>query len=162
MKSSKSGTIQKLNSSLKDEVQYSLPIGNECVKLNNLISKKIKISFNGDIFCIRCNNKIKKSFAQGYCFPCFRDSPETSECILRPELCRAHKGESRDMEWSKKMLKRVIFYPQKERRLQLSLQKDLRFFRLSCGSKQQGKKLSVDEPLYLEKGRRYLLDRLIK
>ena len=67
-----------------------------------------------------------------------------------------------DMEWSKKMLKRVIFYPQKERRLQLSLQKDLRFFRLSCGSKQQGKKLSVDEPLYLEKGRRYLLDRLIK
>ena len=102
MKSSKSGIIQKLNSSLKDEVQYSLPIGNEFVKLNNLISKKIKISFNGDIFCIRCNNKIKKSFAQGYCFPCFRDSPETSECILRPELCRAHKGESRDMEWSKK------------------------------------------------------------
>ena len=72
------------------------------VELNPLINKKIKFSFSGDIYCIKCNNKIKKTFAQGYCFPCFRDAPETSECILRPELCRAHEGESRDMEWSQK------------------------------------------------------------
>ena len=72
------------------------------VELNPLINKKIKFSFSGDIYCIKCNNKIKKTFAQGYCFPCFRDAPETSECILRPELCRAHEGESRDMEGSQK------------------------------------------------------------
>jgi hypothetical protein len=102
MQNSYCGTIRKLNSQLNGEVQYSLPIGSQSVDLNQLINKKIKVSFSGKIFCIKCDNKIKKTFAQGYCFPCFRDIPETSECILRPELCRAHEGESRDMEWSKK------------------------------------------------------------
>ena len=67
-----------------------------------------------------------------------------------------------DIEWSKKMLKRVILRPEKDFRLQLCLQKDLRFFRLSSGSKQQGKKLSIQETLYLERGKHYLIDRLIK
>ena len=102
MKFASSGIIKKLKSTLQDEVQYSLPMGDRCIDLNPLINKRIKMSFSGDIYCIKCNNKIKKTFAQGYCFPCFRDAPETSECILRPELCRAHEGESRDMEWSKK------------------------------------------------------------
>ena len=96
------GTIKKLHSTLNNDVHYSLPIGPNLVELNPLINKKVKFSFTGDIHCIKCNNKIKKTFAQGYCFPCFRDAPETSECILRPELCRAHEGESRDIEWSKK------------------------------------------------------------
>ena len=38
---------------------------------------------------------------QGYCYQCFISSPKTSECILRPELCRAHMGEARDMKWAK-------------------------------------------------------------
>jgi len=96
------GTIKKLQSQLNDEVHYSLPIDSTLVELNPLINKKVKFTFLGDIHCIKCNQKIKKTFAQGYCFPCFRDAPETSECILRPELCRAHEGESRDMEWSNK------------------------------------------------------------
>ena len=45
--------------------------------------------------------KIKKTYMQGYCYPCFIESPKTSECILKPELCRAHEGEARDMEWAK-------------------------------------------------------------
>ena len=101
MINSNNGVIKKLQSSLDETVQYGLPMGSSIVNLNNLINKKIKLSFSGDIFCVKCSNKIKKTFAQGYCFPCFRDAPETSECILRPELCRAHEGESRDMQWSK-------------------------------------------------------------
>ena len=96
------GKIKKLQSQLNDEVHYSLPMDSTLVELNPLINKKVKFTFLGDIYCIKCNQKIKKTFAQGYCFPCFRDAPETSECILRPELCRAHKGQSRDMEWSNK------------------------------------------------------------
>lgn len=102
MINSNSGIIKKLKAKLNKTVQYSLPIGSVSVDLNKLIGKKIHLSFLDEIFCIKCNNQIKKTFAQGYCFPCFRDAPETSECILRPELCRAHKGESRDMQWSKK------------------------------------------------------------
>ena len=97
MSNSYQGIIKKLDSNFN-----SLPMDSHLVKLNSLINKKIQFSFSGDIYCIKCNNKIKKTFAQGYCFPCFRDAPETSECILRPELCRAHEGESRDMDWSQK------------------------------------------------------------
>ena len=43
--------------------------------------------------------KTKKSFAQGYCYRCLLNSPETSECIMKPELCRAHEGKGRDADW---------------------------------------------------------------
>ena len=96
-----SGIIKKMKSSLDEKVSYQLPMDEDLISLNQFIGGHVKFLFNGDIFCIKCNIPLKKTFAQGYCFPCFRDAPETSECILRPELCRAHEGESRDMEWSK-------------------------------------------------------------
>jgi len=102
MKHQELGVVRKMNSRLENnEVHYQLPLGSDLLELNPLINKKIKLSFEKEIICIKCNQKIKKTFAQGYCFPCFRDAPETSECILRPELCKAHLGESRDLKWSK-------------------------------------------------------------
>ena len=85
-----------------DPVKYQIPLDNDRVPISECLDKIIKITFLNEINCIECNRKINKTFAQGYCYPCFIDSPQTSECILRPELCRAHEGESRDMEWSKK------------------------------------------------------------
>jgi len=96
------GNIKKMISQHSDPVNYQIPIGNDILPISDYIGKKIKIRFNDVINCVLCNREIKKSFFQGHCYPCFIDSPQTSECILRPELCRAHKGESRDMEWSKK------------------------------------------------------------
>ena len=96
------GQISKLISNLDSPISYTLPIGENKVPLNNLIGKTLTFKFDGEIRCVECNTKIKKTFAQGYCFPCFRDAPETSECILRPELCRAHEGEARDMQWAEK------------------------------------------------------------
>lgn len=45
--------------------------------------------------------KKSKSFAQGYCFPCFQRTPETEECVLRPELCKANEGVARDIDFAK-------------------------------------------------------------
>ena len=45
------------------------------------------------------DEKTKKSFAQGFCFPCFKNAPENSPCIIRPELCEGHLGKGRDAEW---------------------------------------------------------------
>jgi len=68
--------------------------------MNDLIGKELTLSFDGTINCVSCGRKTRSSFAQGYCFPCFQTLPETDDCILRPEMCRAHEGISRDMEWS--------------------------------------------------------------
>ncbi len=51
--------------------------------------------------CVSCGRGVTKFYGQGFCFPCFRDAPEASECIVRPELCRAHLGEGRDPAWER-------------------------------------------------------------
>lgn len=89
-----------MKSHYENPIQYHLPVGDELVDMNQLIGKDIELEFSGEIYCVSCGKITKKSFAQGYCYPCFVSVPETSECILRPELCRAHEGISRDMEWS--------------------------------------------------------------
>lgn len=94
------GQISKLITKLKDPISYQLPIGNQKISLNKSINQKITLSFDGEIRCINCEKKIKKTFMQGYCYPCFITSPQTSECIFKPELCRAHEGEARDMKWA--------------------------------------------------------------
>ena len=95
------GVIHKMRTSLGNPVSYTLGFGDEYIEMNPLIGKEINLSFGGDIFCISCGKKTKKSFAQGFCYPCFMSAPEAAECIIRPELCRAHEGEGRDIEWEK-------------------------------------------------------------
>ncbi|MCX6258517.1 MAG: DUF2797 domain-containing protein [Bacteroidia bacterium] len=83
-------------------VQYILALGDQEIHMNDLLGKKVVIRYLHQINCIACGRLTSKSFAQGYCYPCFISSPETEECVLRPELCRAHLGIARDMEWSEK------------------------------------------------------------
>jgi hypothetical protein len=96
------GNLSKMRTELNDQVQYYLSMGNEELHLNQLIGQPIQLHFSGKINCIACGNTTSKSFAQGFCYKCMVNSPQNAECILRPELCKAHLGEGRDMEWEKK------------------------------------------------------------
>lgn len=96
------GQISKMISSLDSPIKYQLPIGKDNISLNKLIGSKIEISYNGEIRCIVCDKKIYKTYMQGYCYPCFISLPQTEDCIFKPHLCRAHKGQARDIEWAKK------------------------------------------------------------
>jgi len=95
------GSLLKMSAELSSPVNYTLVLGTEKILMNPILGKHIKISYLNEINCIRCGRKTSKSFHQGYCYPCFMTAPETDDCILNPELCRAHEGISRDMEWSK-------------------------------------------------------------
>lgn len=95
-----SGTIIKMRTSLEEDARYILPVGGNMIEMNSLIGKELSLEYLHEIYCIGCGRKTKKSFAQGYCYPCLMNSPETDKCILHPELCEAHEGISRDMEWS--------------------------------------------------------------
>ena len=101
------GNIRKMQTLLdrgivegRENVQYTLPIGNKFQNMNEQIGKTIELTFQDEIHCVFCGRKTKTSFAQGYCYPCFTSLPQTDACIIRPELCEAHNGISRDMEWS--------------------------------------------------------------
>jgi hypothetical protein len=93
------GQSRKMRTELGETIRYTMRLGDETVALNDFIGRNIQLSFSGKITCIDCGRKTKKSFAQGFCYPCMRDSPMNAECIIRPELCRGHLGEGRDPEW---------------------------------------------------------------
>ena len=94
------GTLLKMVTKLANPIEYELPIGDELVYMNHLIGKYITFKWLKEIYCVVCGRKTNKSFAQGFCYPCFLNAPETSECIFRPELCQAQDGIARDMDWS--------------------------------------------------------------
>ena len=96
------GNIRKMKSTQNTPIQYSMVLSDDFFPLNEHIGSNISLKWSGIIHCVKCGNKTNKSFFQGFCYPCFINAPESSECILRPELCQAHEGISRDMEWAKK------------------------------------------------------------
>ncbi len=85
-----------------DPVQYFLRTEHESLAVNDFLGQQIRLSFTGQIFCGICGKKTKKSFGEGLCYNCFANAPENAECIIRPELCLAHEGKGRDIEWEKK------------------------------------------------------------
>ncbi|MDH5546934.1 MAG: DUF2797 domain-containing protein [Gammaproteobacteria bacterium] len=87
---------------LSDPVQYSLRLGDELVSLNPHIGKHISLIHTGNIFCTACGRKTKKSFGQGYCFPCTQKLAECDICIVRPEKCHYDQGTCREPEWAEK------------------------------------------------------------
>jgi len=93
--------LTKMRTEHSFPVKYFLNLGKEEVLMNSKIDKEIKIQFTGIINCVACGRNIKKAFGQGFCYPCFMNSPLNSECIIRPELCLAHEGKGRDPEWEK-------------------------------------------------------------
>ncbi len=105
----KAGNIRKMqvnffdnnNTPLKN-IQYKLPIGDDLVDMNALIGRKIQIVFEGIINCVVCGKRTKKSFGQGSCYTCFMNAPQNAPCIIKPELCEAHLGKGRDVEWEQK------------------------------------------------------------
>ena len=86
---------------LDSVVQYDLKI-DETIRMNEWVGKTIKLTWDGSIFCTACEKQTKKSFGEGFCYACFLAAPEATECNLRPELCRAHLGEGRDIAWEEK------------------------------------------------------------
>ncbi len=94
------GRIFKMKSLLSDKVIYHLPIEKELISMNELIGSTIALTYQNEIYCTNCEKKTNKSF-RGFCWSCFSTSPENSDCILRPELCLAHEGKGRDMEWER-------------------------------------------------------------
>ena len=105
------GNLRKMRTELGEVAQYTLMLDGVSIDMNAMIGKTIQLRFDGTINCIACDRITKKSFGQGFCFPCFRSAPEASECIIRPELCRAHEGEARDMAWAEKhcLVEQIVY-----------------------------------------------------
>jgi hypothetical protein len=98
------GQIKKMRAELSAEqpVNYFLPIGQEEISLNPYIGNTLSLRFEQEINCLNCGNRTKKSFSQGFCYPCMRKLAQCDMCIMKPETCHYHEGTCREPEWGEK------------------------------------------------------------
>lgn len=94
--------LRKMDSKLDSTIQYSLRTSNDSISMNGFIGREISLLWNGIIICNKCSKQTKKSFGEGFCYTCFSTAAEASPCILHPELCEAHLGKGRDLEYEER------------------------------------------------------------
>lgn len=98
------GQLSKMAVRADSPVQYSFVLDNssDSPSVNSFLNKKLKVKFTGKIKCIGCGRAIKKSYQQGYCFPCTQSLAACDFCILKPERCHYEQGTCREPEWGLK------------------------------------------------------------
>ncbi len=93
--------LKKMDTELKDVVNYKLVISGEKHLMNNYIGQHINIEWEGKVVC-SCGKSFNKFYRSGFCYKCYWNSPLASQSIFKPELCTAHLGiEERDLEWER-------------------------------------------------------------
>ncbi len=104
------GTLRKMQTELKETVQYYEVFKNDFIHVNQLLDKKLSIKHVANE-CLNCGLD-KKIWRQGFCYDCFTSIPQAGEWIMKPELSRAHLDEEdRDLEYEKRVqLKPHIVY----------------------------------------------------
>ena len=81
-------------------VSYQLELGGQKLVLNDWLGQSIRIEYLQQIECIHCGRLTRKSFSQGYCFPCFTSLAQCDLCIVSPEKCHFHLGTCRQPDWA--------------------------------------------------------------
>lgn len=95
------GALRKLIGTRNEngEVEYQLPIGDQLIPLNPLIGQELQLIFHNEIRCCHCNRKTKKSYSQGFCYPCMQKLAQCDMCIMKPETCHYEQGTCREPSW---------------------------------------------------------------
>lgn len=93
------GPLDKMRVDPGDPVAYRLPLGAQEIPLNPLLGETLRLEFLGLITCSHCGRRSKRSFGQGFCYPCFQRLAQCDACIVKPETCHHHLGTCREPEW---------------------------------------------------------------
>lgn len=105
------GALSKMAARLDAPVQYEFCLDQQRVPVNALLGQYLRIEFLGAIHCQHCGRKTKKSFSQGYCYPCLTKLPQCDTCIMSPERCHYSAGTCRDPAWGEQfcMTEHVVY-----------------------------------------------------
>ncbi|WP_251976663.1 DUF2797 domain-containing protein [Salinicola avicenniae] len=98
------GALRKLEISLppSGRAEYHLRAGERTLALNALLGHHLRLRHTGEIRCVHCDRFTRKSFGQGYCYPCFKSLAQCDLCIVRPETCHYFQGTCREPDWGER------------------------------------------------------------
>jgi len=93
------GPLRKMGSQAGHPVDYRLRIADAELALTPKVGHDFALRFEGEIRCANCGQITRKSYSQGYCFPCSQRLAVCDLCIVRPERCHFDQGTCREPEW---------------------------------------------------------------
>ena len=96
------GRLQKMAVDHQTPIAYQLNVGDSALNMSEYLGKPMKFVFEQEIRCSNCQRVTKKSFNQGFCYPCFQKLASCDKCIMSPELCHYDDGTCREPEWGEK------------------------------------------------------------
>lgn len=95
------GVLTKMITENGSPIQYYLKMENNFININQLLNKKLSITFI-KYQCLSCG--VNEIYRQGFCKSCFFKIPQAGDWVMRPELSKAHLGEEdRDLEYEQKV-----------------------------------------------------------
>lgn len=99
MQSLTKGPLEKMRVEHTKPVSYAMRLGDSEVPMNEFLGNSIVLKYLNKITCTHCGRETKKSFNQGYCFPCLKRLAQCDQCIVSPEKCHYFEGTCREPEW---------------------------------------------------------------
>lgn len=105
------GALRKMSAQLDSPVSYAFCLDEQRLPVNPLLGQRLRIEFLGAIHCTHCGRKTKKSFSQGYCYPCFTKLAQCDSCIMSPERCHYAAGTCREPAWGEQfcMTEHIVY-----------------------------------------------------
>ncbi|WP_431026413.1 DUF2797 domain-containing protein [Halomonas sp. H5] len=85
-----------------EPARYALCAGDQRLDLNAHLGQPLRLTWSGAIACTHCGRATRKSFAQGYCYPCFKRLAQCDTCIVKPETCHFFAGTCREPQWAER------------------------------------------------------------
>lgn len=88
--------LHSLRHEVDQPVRSFLQTKKEEIYLDDYLGAEVQITHTGRKFCISCGKYIKKTYASGYCYPCFTTTANNDICFVRPERCHFEQGTCRE------------------------------------------------------------------
>ena len=85
-----------------EAADYALCLDEARLPLNARLGQPLRLTWTGAIACTHCGRATKKSFAQGYCYPCSKRLARCDTCIVKPETCHFFAGTCREPDWAER------------------------------------------------------------
>lgn len=94
-----SGVLRMMQSVPARPVEYRLQLDGDPIPLSDLLGRRLSIRFDGRITCRNCGNLTRKSYGDGYCYPCFKTLARCDLCVVSPDRCHYAAGTCREPAW---------------------------------------------------------------
>jgi len=94
-----SGHLSKMRIEAGEKARYLMRLDDVEVPLDPYFGRRVSLTLPGSIQCQECGKSIKKTYAEGHCYPCTMRLASCDMCIVRPEKCHYDQGTCREPAW---------------------------------------------------------------